>query len=168
MISLAEAVKLKSILNKKKQELITEIHSASHTVVEKGEEPKIPERTLQQIDAELQDIRRDARILDRLIYEANIQNTVFFENQEYSLVEAIELAIQLRAQTSLYKDLGTSEKETFFHSSGDTIFYRVALYEPNDYREKAIELEKSAHRLSNAINAKNYQVQINFDDSKYF
>ena len=83
-------------------------------------------------------------------------------------IQAIELAIQLRAQTSLYKDLGTSEKESFFHNSGDAIFYRVALYEPNDYREKAIELEKLAHRLSNAINAKNYQVQINFDDSKYF
>ena len=168
MISLAEAVKLKSILNKKTQELISEIHSVSHTIVEKGEEPKVPERTLQQIDLELQDVRNDARLLDRLIYEANIQNTISFEGQEYTLVEAIELAIQLRSQTALYKELGTSEKESFFHNSGDAIFYRVALYEPNDYRQKANELEKSAHRLSNTINAKNYQVQINFDDSKYF
>ncbi|MFF5995343.1 MULTISPECIES: hypothetical protein [unclassified Lysinibacillus] len=168
MISLAEAVKLKSILNKKKQELISEIHSVSHTIVEKGEEPKIPERTLQVIDAELQEIRNDSRTLDRLIYEANIQNTIMFENEAYTLVEAIELAIQLRSQASLYKDLGSSEKESFFHGSGDTIFYRVALYEPNEYRVNANELEKSAHRLSNAINAKNYQVQIDFDDSKYF
>ena len=168
MISLAEAVKLKSTLNKKTQELISEIRSVSHTIVEEGEEPKIPERSLQQIDTELQDVRNDARLLDRLIYEANIQNTISFEGQQYTLVEAIELAIQLRAQTSLYKELGTSDKEAFFHSSGETSFYRVALYEPNDYREKANELEKSAHRLSNAINAKNYQVQIHFDDSKYF
>ena len=168
MISLAEAVKLKSILNKKTHELISEIHSASRTVVEKGEEPKIPERTLQQIDTELQDVRNDARLLDRLIYEANIQNTISFEGQQYTLVEAIELAIQLRSQTSLYKDLGSSDKEEFYDTSGDAIFYRVTLYEPNEYREKAIELEKLAHRLSNAINAKNYQVQINFDDSKYF
>lgn len=168
MISLAEAVKLKSILNKKTHELISEIHNASHTVVEKGEEPKIPERTLQQIDLELQDVRNDARLLDRLIYEANIQNTISFEGQQYTLVEAIELAIQLRSQTSLYKDLGTSDKESLFHNTGDAIFYRIALYDPNEYREKANELEKSAHRLSNAINAKNYQVQINFDDSKYF
>lgn len=168
MISLAEAVKLKSILNKKKQELISEIHSVSHAIVEKGEEPKIPERTLDTIDAELGDIRRDARILDRLIYEANIQNSITFENENYTLVEAIELAIQLRAQAALYKELGLSEKESFFHGSGDTIFYRVALYDPNEYRVKANELEKSAHRLSNAINAKNYQVQVDFDDSKYF
>ena len=168
MISLAEAVKLKSILNKKTQELISEIRNVSHTIVEKGEEPKMPERTLQQIDTELQDVRNDARLLDRLIYEANIQNTISFEGQQYTLVEAIELAIQLRSQTSLYKDLGTSDKESLFHNNGDAIFYRVALYEPNDYREKANELEKLAHRLSNAINAKNYQVQIHFDDSKYF
>ena len=116
----------------------------------------------------LQDVRNDSRLLDRLIYEANIQNTISFEGQQYTLVEAIELAIQLRAQTSLYKDLGTSDKESLFHNTGDAIFYRVALYDPNEYREKANELEKSAHRLSNAINAKNYQVQINFDDSKYF
>ena len=168
MISLAEAVKLKSILNKKTQELISEIRSVSHTIVEKGEEPKMPERTLQQIDTELQDVRNDARLLDRLIYEANIQNTISFEGQQYTLVEAIELAIQLRSQTSLYKDLGTSDKESLFHNTGDAIFYRIALYDPNEYREKANELERSAHRLSNAINAKNYQVQINFDDSKYF
>ena len=168
MISLAEAVKLKSILNKKTQELISEIRSVSHAIVEKGEEPKTPERTLQKIDSELQDVRNDVRLLDRLIYEANIQNTISFEGQQYTLVEAIELAIQYRAQTSLYKELGTSDKEAFFHSSGETTFYRVALYEPNDYREKANELEKLAHRLSNAINAKNYQVQIHFDDSKYF
>ena len=168
MISLAEAVKLKSILNKKTHELISEIRNASHTVVEKGEEPKIPERTLQQIDTELQDVRNDARLLGRLIYEANIQNTISFEGQQYTLVEAIELAIQYRSQTSLYKDLGTSDKESLFHNTGDAIFYRIALYDPNEYREKANELEKLAHRLSNAINAKNYQVQINFDDSKYF
>ena len=168
MISLAEAVKLKSILNKKTHELISEIRSVSHTIVEKGEEPKMPERTMQQIDSELQDVRNDARLLDRLIYEANVQNTVSFEGQQYTLVEAIELAIQLRSQTSLYKDLGTSDKESLFHNTGDAIFYRIALYDPNEYREKANELEKSAHRLSNAINAKNYQVQINFDDSKYF
>ena len=136
MISLAEAVKLKSILNKKTQELISEIHSASHTIVEKGEEPKIPGRTLQQIDTELQDVRNDARLLDRLIYEANVQNMVSFEGQQYTLVEAIELAIQLRAQTSLYKDLGTSDKESLFHYNGDVIFYRVALYDPNEYRER--------------------------------
>lgn len=168
MISLAEAVKLKSILNKKTQELILEIHSNSHAIVEKGEQPKLPDRTLSIIEAELTRVRKDARLLDKLIYKANIENTIKFKDEELTLVEAIELAIQLRSQVSLYQDLGRSDKEEFYHSSGDAILYRIALFEPSEYRNRANELEKEAHRLSNVINAKNYQVQIEFDDSNYF
>ncbi|WP_332648473.1 DIP1984 family protein [Lysinibacillus sp. 54212] len=168
MISLAEAVKLKSILNKKTQELISEIHSNSHSIVEKGEQPKQPDRTLSIIEAELVRVRKDARLLDKLIYKANIENTIQFKDEQLTLVEAIELAIQLRSQVSLYQDLGRSDKEEFYHSSGEAILYRIALYDPTEYRNQANELEKEAHRLSNAINAKNYQVQIEFDDSNYF
>ena len=60
------------------------------------------------------------------------------------------------------------DKESYFHSVGDTMLYRVALYEPLDYLNRANELEKQAHRLSNAINAKNYQVEIDFDDVNYY
>lgn len=168
MISLAEAVKLKSILNKKTQELSHEIDRISHTIVEKGEQPKMPERTLQQVEVELATVRKDARTLDRLIYRANIDNHVSFNGEELPLVEAIELATQLRAEAQQAKELGMSEKETYMHSAGEITLYRIALYDPAIYRTRANELEKQAHRLSNAINAKNYQVEIEFDDSAYF
>jgi len=50
----------------------------------------------------------------------------------------------------------------------NTMLYEIAMYEPDEYRERAIQLEKDAHKLSNLINAKNYSVTINFDDSRYF
>lgn len=168
-IPLAEGVKLKSILTKKVHELIEELHLVSHAIVEKGKEPNPSGRSLKEVEKELAEVRKDARTLDRLIYKANIDNTISFKDEEMPIVEAIELASQLRAQASLYKELGMSEKETLYHSTGDSVvFYKVAMYEPADYRNRSKELEKDAHRLSNLINSKNYQVEIEFDDSNYF
>lgn len=167
-ISLAEAVKLKSILNRKVYELTAETESVAFTVVEKDAEPKLPAHTLAQIEAELAEVRRDARKLDALIYRANIDNTITFKDEVLPIVEAIELATQLRAEAERCKQLSLSEKKNLFHSPGDTVFYRVALFEPSEYRERANNLEKEAHRLSNLINAKNYTVHIEFEDDKYF
>ncbi|MGN7479090.1 hypothetical protein ACTHOQ_14690 [Solibacillus silvestris] len=167
-INLAEAVKLKSIITKKIQERTSNIHSLTHAIVEKGEQPKKSDYTLEMLEAELKQLRYDSRKLDAFIYRANIENTILFKDEEMPIVEAIELASQLRAEASFCKSLGTEEKEAFFHNSGETMLYRVALYDPMTYRNRANEIEKEAHRLSNLINAKNYQVQIEFDDSNYF
>ncbi|MNH39246.1 hypothetical protein D3C79_1003840 [compost metagenome] len=61
------------------------------------------------------------------------------------------------------------EKESVRFGYGEnTMLYEIALYEPDEYRERATKLEKDAHKLSNLINSKNYSIQINFDDSRYF
>ncbi|WP_107841468.1 hypothetical protein [Metasolibacillus meyeri] len=168
MISLAEAIKLKSILKRKISDLSIEISTVAYTIVEKGEEPKTPNRTIQQVEADLAIVRKDSRTLDRFIYRANIDNFIEFNGEKLAIVEAIELATQLRAEAEQAKTFGISEKESYIHSVGETTLYNVALFDPEVYRVRAIELEKQAHRLSNAINAKNYQVQIDFDDSAYF
>jgi len=167
-INLAEAVKLKSIITKRIQERTIQVHSLTHAIIEKGEQPKTPDYTLEMLEAELKELRYDSRKLDALIYRANIDNTIVFKDEEMPIVEAIELASQLRAEAQFCKNLGSEEKEAFYHNSGDAILYRVALYDPMTYRNRANELEKEAHRLSNLINAKNYQVEIEFDDSNYF
>jgi len=169
VINLAEAVKLKSILGKKTQELISELHRSAFVTVEKGQAPKTSNRALPLIEAELAQVRLDTRTLDRLIYEANIQNVVDFKDQKLALVEAIELATQLRAEAELCKEFSMREKESVRFGYGEgAMLYEIALYEPDDYRERAMKLEKEAHKLSNLINSKNYSIQINFDDSLYF
>ena len=167
-INLAEAVKLKSIITKKIQERTFAVNQLTHVIIEKGEQPKRPDYTLEMLEAELKQLRYDSRKLDSLIYRANIENVIVFKDEEMPIVEAIELASQLRAEAALCKSLGSEEKEAFYHNSGEAILYRVALYDPMTYRNRANELEKEAHRLSNLINAKNYQVEIEFDDSNYF
>jgi len=84
-------------------------------------------------------------------------------------VEAIELATQLRAEAELCKEFSMREKESVRFGYGDgAMLYEIALYEPDDYRERAMKLEKEAHKLSNLINSKNYSIQLHFDDSRYF
>ncbi|MDD1502869.1 hypothetical protein ACIQ7N_05240 [Lysinibacillus sp. NPDC095746] len=169
MINLAEAVKLKSILAKKVQELVDELHRSAFVTVEKGQAPKTSNRAMKVIEAELAQVRLDVRTLDRLVYEANIKNTVDFKGDKLALVEAIELATQLRADAELCKQFSMHEKESVRMGYGEnTMLYEIAMYEPDEYRERAIILEKDAHKLSNLINAKNYSVEINFDDSRYF
>lgn len=168
-IPLAEAIKLKSILTKKIQELIYEMRANATIIVEKGELPKQSGRTLKEIEAELAQVREDSRTLDKLIYRANIDNTIEYKGQVMPIVEAIELATQLRAEASLCKEFGKAEKEKLYTATGEgTVLYQVAMFDPAEYRERANQLEKEAHRLSNIINAKNYEVHIEFDDSKYF
>ncbi|WP_046180000.1 hypothetical protein [Domibacillus tundrae] len=168
-ITLAEAVKLKSILTKKIHELEEEIRRVAFITAEKGEPVKSGLRTLSAVDMELEDVRKDARLLDKLMYRANIDHEIVFKGETVPLVEAIEWAIQLRARARLYKEFGASEKQEIQYGFSDnTTVYRIALFEPEDYRQKAIQLEKEAHKLSNSINAKNYSIEIQFDDEKYF
>ncbi|WP_062105383.1 hypothetical protein [Bacillus niameyensis] len=168
-ITLAEAVKLKSILTKRIHELEEEIHRVAFTNVEKGEKVEPGPRTVAQVELELDDVRSDARLLDKLMYRANIDNTITYKNEELSIVEAIELATQLRAKARLYKEFGAANKEEIQYGYAEnTTVYRVALFEPEAYRIQALQLEKDAHKLSNLINAKNYSITLDFNDEKYF
>ncbi len=165
---LAEAVKLKSILLKRVQELETEMMRVGFTVIEKGTKPAPLIRTVEAIDVEMNEIRHDIRKLDRLIYEANLQNTITYKEESLTIVEAIELATQLRAQARVYKQMGSHDKEKIQFGYGDGVTYvEVALFDPEEYRKKALEFEKDANRLSGLINAKNYSITIPFDEEKY-
>lgn len=167
-ITLAEAVKLKSILTKKIHELEEEMRRVAFANVEKGEKPEISPRNMTVVEAELDEVRKDARTLDRLVYRANIDNEITFKDEKLAIVEAIELATQLRAKVTLFKSFSMYTNEEILYSTNETLFVRVPLYDPEEYRQKAIQLEKDAHKLSNLINAKNYSIEIEFDDSKYF
>lgn len=168
-ITLAEAVKLKSILTKRIHELEEEIHRVAFTVVEKGEKVESGPRTVAQVEQELDVVRSDTSLLDKLMYRANIDHTITFKNEALSIVEAIELATQLRAKIRLYKELGAASREEIQYGYAEnTTVYRVALFEPEEFRVQALQLEKDAHKLSNLINAKNYSITLDFDDEKYF
>lgn len=168
-ITLAEAVKLKSILNKRVHELEEEMDRVAFVEMEKGgKKPKLP-RTLKEVELDLEAVRKDMRILDRLVYAANIENTVTLNGEEFPIVEAIELATQLRAKARKYKEYGAAQKEEFPYSYGENIsIVKVALFDPEEYRVKGLEAERQANKLSNLINAKNYSIELDFNADNYF
>ncbi|SEJ87726.1 hypothetical protein SAMN04488127_3136 [Bhargavaea ginsengi] len=168
-INLAEGIKLKSILNRRIQELNEELQRSAFALVEKGKKPETGRRPMAEIEQELERVRKDSRSLDGLVYRANIDHEVEFEGSKLPIVEAIEFATQLRAQASAYKSFSQAQKEEIqFGYSEGTVVYRIALFDPEDYRKKAEEAERRAHKLSNAVNAKNYTVILDFDDSAYY
>ena len=168
-ISLAEAVKLKSVLSKRIHELEEEMDRLAFIEMEKESPAPKQTRTLKDVEKDIKVVRKDFRLLDKLMYQANIENEIIFNDETLSIVEAIELASQLRARARKYKEFGSAVKEEFLYSIGESgAMIRVAQFEPEDYRLKAIETERKANRLSNLINAKNYAVELEFDGDKYF
>lgn len=168
-LSLAEAVKLKSVLNKRIHELEMEMSVIGFVEVEKGK--KLPKqlRTLAQVETEIEEIRRDYRLLDKLMYKANIENQIQYGDENLTIVEAIELATQLRARARKYKELGQASKEEYPYAYDDQFtIVKVATFEPEEYRVKALDMERQANRLSNLINSKNYAIALDFDSEKYF
>lgn len=166
---LADAIKLKSLLHKQIEKLLGEIERVAFIDLEKDEPlPTIQSRSLEDIEVELESIRTDIRTLDRLVYEANLNTVIETHDGPLPIVEAIEFAIQLRAQARMYQDLSERPKRDYQYGYGEgTTVIRHALYDPELYRLKAIDVEKRANRISNAINAANYRTEIAFDASRY-
>jgi hypothetical protein len=168
-ITLAEAVKLKSVLAKRIRELEEEMDRVAFVTIEKGTELPKQSRTLAEVEQEIKEVRKDFRLLDKLVYRANIDNEIVFNNESLTIVEAIELATQLRAQARKLKEFGSSSKEESAYSYSETmIMVRAATFDPEAYRVKGLEAERHANRLSNLINAKNYAIELDFDSKKYF
>ena len=168
-ISQAEAVKLKSVLSKRIHELEEEMERVAFVQIEAGKSMPKQKRTILDVEQEIEEVRADYRLLDKLMYRANIDNEISFENTNITIVEAIELATQLRAKARKYKEFAAAEKEEYVFSYGEAVqLMKVATFEPEDYRLKSLECEQKANRLSNLINSKNYQIELEFDGEKYF
>lgn len=167
-ISQAEAVKLKSVLSKRIHELEAEMSRVAFVQIEAGKAMPKQKRTMIEVEKEIEEVRHDYRLLDKLMYRANIDHEIHFENMNIPIVEAIELATQFRAKARKFKEFASAEKEEYVYSYENVQLMKVATFEPEDYRLKAIECERQANRLSNMINSKNYQIQIEFDSDKYF
>ncbi|MGP7816597.1 hypothetical protein [Niallia sp. 01092] len=168
-ITQAEAVKLKSVLSKRIHELEEEMDRVAFVQIEAGKKIPNQKRTMTDVEKEIEEVRADYCLLDSLMYRANIDHEINFGNKNISIVEAIELATQLRAKAKKFKQYAAAEKEEHLYSIGENVvLMKLATFEPEDYRMKSMECERQANRLSNLINSKNYQIELDFDADKYF
>ncbi len=164
-MNLADALTLKQLLHEQIDTLTEEIEHVAFISLQANESiPTIQSRSLQDIEMELEHIRLDLRQLDRLIQEANVQAVVETHDGPLPLVEAIELAVQLRVQARLYEKLSLRPKKDYVHG---VAVIKHALYDPELYRLKARDIKKRAIRIESAIQTVRYQTDIEFDASRY-
>ncbi len=168
-LTLAQAIPLRSAINKRIQELQTERNHASKTSVEKGEKYEIPIRNVDGITEELQKVITDFVKLNSLVAQTNLSVVIEWDGEETNLVEAIELSKRLRTEADQLKQLGSLKKQERssgrFGESSNLITF--ALYDPEIYRSKALKLEREVNLLSSLIEHQNHLIEIEFDASDY-
>ncbi|USG67198.1 hypothetical protein NDK47_07890 [Brevibacillus ruminantium] len=177
MITLAQAIPLRRSIERQIDELREERMEFSAVIIAKGETPEFPERTVEMITAELNQARTDYLRLNRLIAEANLKEVVEWDGRFISLIEAIELAKQMRQEAGEFKSLGVRKKierassspyhgRPRFHEGGSDLI-SVATYDPDTYRESGKKLERRANLLSSKIETANHSLTLDFDAASY-
>lgn len=159
-ITIAEAIKLKSLLSQKYNELTRERSSnATERVKTPSDTVDFPKRKVLDITNDIQEVLNDSAELSLLLAKANIENTVEFDGKEITLVSALDLVKVLRSEVVTLKRLGEA-KDSQLRSDYSSEYYEILLYNPVPVLERSKELERKVNRLSNAINAKNFTTEI--------
>ncbi|MGM9988361.1 MAG: hypothetical protein ACI35O_14185 [Bacillaceae bacterium] len=167
-ITLGTALSIRHVLTKRIRELIQERQNVATANVEKNEPLPPLVRDIATIEQELAKVRKDFRKLDYLMQKANVEHTITFENETYSITEAIEYAKQLRAEVEECKAFANMKEEVVNMYLSESVLYQKLYFQPEQYRLQAIELERKATRISGAIDEKNFTVIIPFDASDYY
>ena len=168
-ISLLEALPLRNTISRRIQDLLSERDSVAFVQFEKGEEYEKPERTVDEVTDELNEVRRDFRKLDVLVYQANLEARITWDNEKISIAEAIELAKQLRGEAGRIKHYANSKKQERNHGYGsDIIIYEKAMFDPAEMQKRVIKLEKMANRLSLDIEKANHIHTIEFEAAEKY
>lgn len=170
-ITMAEALAVRAAINRLMNQLISERMNNSNTIVEKGETAEYPSRSVDVITEELEAMAADYRKLDLLMAISNTTQTIPWNGTDITIMEAIELAKQMRSEIGQLTHLGSRKKLERLSSSGSrdgaAILFNVALYDPEAYQLLARKKEREVTRLSSLIEHANHTAIISFDASKY-
>lgn len=173
-ITMAEAVIIRSQISKKINELLHERNGVQTEIIDKGQTAEVPQRNVDFITQEIRQVRDDHRLLSFLMSESNVKTTIDWDGQAYAVVEAIELAKQMRQEAGELKALGNRKKMDrsrnvypFGNNSGSTDTFVVALYDPEEYKKHGDRLERQVTALSFLIDKANLEATIQFDASDY-
>ncbi|AII28103.1 hypothetical protein LD13_gp246 [Bacillus phage Bobb] len=166
-VYLFEALPLKKAISRKLHELVHERDNIAYVTARKDEEYEKPERTFEEVTEELNDVRDDYRKVSLKIAAANSGAIVETSTGTvYTLVEALELAKQMRAEAALLKRFGQSKKTERLPSyNSSEVEYKYAQFDPKSLKAKGEELEKFANSLSNAIERANHTHYISFGNA---
>lgn len=150
------------MISRRIQELIKERTEVAVISVPKGEKYEKPNRTVEDLTEELNEVRSHFRQLDVAMATANLQHTFEWNQQPITIMEGIELAKQMRGELHELKRLGSRKKQDYSPHFGEIVMVEYALYDPSKYQEKAKKWERKVNLLSSLIEAQNHQVAFDF------
>jgi hypothetical protein len=129
----------------------------------KGEKAEAPTRSFDVITKELHETREDFRVIDQLIHQANLVNTITWSNQEVSLFTAIQIAKHMRREAEELFEFGSKKKEDFSKNSyaNETTITR-AMYDVEATREDGLKLDRKVKRLSQLIEDECHKIMLEF------
>lgn len=167
-ITVAEARLLKNAIEQKIGDLERERQQIAYVEFEKGEEYSRPNRTFDEVTAELNEAREHYRQTQKAIAESNISTKIEFKGGILSIVEALELVKQLRSEVNALKRFGQSKTVEIAKSGAfdSRMLYKKALFDPSSVKAKSDQLLKDANTLSILIDKANFMsfVELDFVD----
>lgn len=169
-LSLSEALPLKSIIQKYVQQLRTEREEVAVIQLDENKEPLVkPERTVEEITVELYEAQADYELIIHLIAQANQEKVIEWDGLKVTVLQAIEKAEFMRNEAGLFKRMGARKSiytENGWRATEKTLF--STNYEPKEYRDKAIKLERQAQRLSTLAQKANSIIEIEFPQAEKY
>ncbi|WP_106767583.1 hypothetical protein [Paenibacillus faecalis] len=169
-ITMAEALAVRAAMNRLINQLMQERLNNSSTIIEKGETAEVPVRSVDVITEEIDAISTDFRKLDLLMAISNTTETISWNGANITVMEAIELAKQMRNEIGQLAHLGSRKKLERQNSrglEGSVTLFNVALYDPEAYQAAARKKEREVTKLSSLIEHANHHSKISFDATKY-
>lgn len=169
-ITMAEALAVRAAMNRLLNQLMQERMNNSSTIIEKGETAETPARSVDVITEEINTISDDFRRLDLLMAVSNTTETIFWNDGPITVMEAIELAKQIRIEIGQLSHLGSRkklERQSSRGHDGSVTLFNVALYDPEAYQASARKKEREVTKLSSLIEHANHHSKISFDAAKY-
>lgn len=112
--------------------MIQDRSQIAYVEFEKGEEYKPHARTFQVVSAEIQQVRNHYRAVTKALAASNLRTTIEWKGEKISIVEALELVKQLRAEAEMLQEFGSSQQvERIERGAFDAnVVYKKALFDP--------------------------------------
>jgi len=164
-ITVAEARLLKNAVSKKLHDLIQERNQIAYVEFEKGEKYTPHARTFQEVGTEIHQVRNHYRAVIKALAASNLRTTIEWKGEKISIVEALELVKQLRAEAEMLQEFGNSQQvERIARGAFDAnVVYKKALFDPPAVKKQAEKTEKEANRLSILIDKANFNAAVDLD-----
>ncbi len=167
-ITLGECLKIAKAIEEKIESLLAEREQVAIVRYFKDEEPEYPERTVEEISAEIAALAAKSRYLRQVVARANLNTKIDFEvnGEKISLAEGLLLLMQLLRERTCWKSLADKQQKTRNTDYYANVEYVEVTYDLAEAKKTYKNYEKQIRKLRLAIDRANINTEIEVPDDK--